>query len=81
MATCYVTSIMKVNRELSDRFKGRRYSTLDGRIIAISHVNQIDGPTGSYFTAYYNADRPDIGSTTRAGSCRLDYLDDLIEIR
>ena len=22
----------------------------------------------TYFTAYYNADRPDIGSTTRAGS-------------
>jgi hypothetical protein len=72
---------MEVNQELSLKFKGRRYRTPDGRIIAISHVNQIDGPMGSYLTAYYNADKPDVGGTTRAGSCRLDYLDDLVEVK
>jgi len=79
MASCYVTFVMKVNRELSDRFKGRRYSRPDGRIITISHVNQIEGSSGSYFTAFYNVDRPEIG-TTGAGSCFLDYLESLVEI-
>jgi len=80
VTNCYLRTIMDVHQELSAKFRGRRYLTPEGRLITVSHVNQIDGSAGSYFTAHYNADEPDGNNSTRAGSCRLDFLECLAEI-
>ena len=70
---------MEVDQVLTKQYQGKEY--VDGqRVITVSHVNRIDGPNGSYLTVFYNADEPEIGRTGQ-GSCFLDYLQGLPEVR
>jgi hypothetical protein len=68
---------MKVNDKLTAEYKGRKYRRpTDGKVITISHVLEIDGPSGAYFEAFYNVAEPEIGSTGH-GTCSLTYLEGL----
>jgi hypothetical protein len=76
----YNESTMKVNHELSEKLRGKRFLRPDRKVMTVSHVNQLDGPGGPYFSVFYNVDKPEIGDTG-AGSCWLDTLESLVEVQ
>ncbi len=68
-----------VHQELTDKYRGRRYQ-LEDSVLTVSHVIQVDGEGGPYYEVIYNRYPPQPNSTG-TGSCWLDVLLGLVEIR
>ncbi len=75
-------SMMDVNQKLSEEYNGKKYRRpTDGKLIVIGHILQADIPDGQpVLEAFYNVLEPE-PETTGHGSCSLEYLRSLVEIK
>lgn len=78
--TCMTNSIMTVNTELTEKYKGKRYRMPDGRLMTVSHVLQNEGEGGPFYEVIYDTDKPLPGGAGQ-GQCSLKTLESLVEIQ
>jgi hypothetical protein len=74
--------MMEVNQKLTEQYKGQKYRRpSDGKVLVVSHILEAEMSNGgTYFEAIFKVEDPEPG-TTGTGSCALESLRALQEIK